>query len=160
MQYAWQVQFGPSQQLMTNRFFKMCYACGFLIASLHHKKRRNIIIHENFNIIFDFVVILIREFLLAMLQAELRGSPLVVSDASSRSRLVGVASWRFGCDQNFPGVYSNIQHFMFWITQIVHRDSGVWHQLINVCRQQIFRFIILGAVCGRNTIDHWSPHTP
>ncbi|CAD6222698.1 GSCOCT00001097001.2-RA-CDS [Cotesia congregata] len=47
------------------------------------------------------------------------GSPLVIND-----RLVGIVSWGYGCGlPNYPGVYTDISAYRFWVYQKLQENS-------------------------------------
>ena len=47
--------------------------------------------------------------------------PLVGKSWSrGKAKLLGITSWGFGCaDQNYPGVYTNVADFKFWIIKTI-----------------------------------------
>ena len=61
------------------------------------------------------------------LQAD-SGGPLVCKDSkSNRNVLFGIVSWGKSCAlQKYPGVYTNVAYFSYWISEQIER---VYHKI-------------------------------
>ena len=42
------------------------------------------------------------------------------SRTKGKAKLLGITSWGFGCaDKNYPGVYTNVAEFGYWIMKTI-----------------------------------------
>ena len=49
------------------------------------------------------------------------GGPAMMRSKNKRWNVVGVVSWGFRCAQNYPGVYTQVSHYIDWIEKIMKK---------------------------------------
>lgn len=43
------------------------------------------------------------------------GGPMSIIDDTGRATVVGIVSWGYGCGEDTPGVYANVEYYTPWI---------------------------------------------